>query len=139
MNLIELCLISRIFFSNLKKKQLYLQHIMFPTNSILRDDLQNYRSSPNIKSFKPTSPTNLDDSILGIPMRRAVSLNPKTKDHLQQRKNHLQQLQSIDPLLLQKSTTFPNRNNRIDEINRSNRTQQLTSELNQSRIDRDFQ
>ena len=123
-----------------KKKQLYLQHIMFPTNSILRDDLQNYRSSPNIKSFKPTSPTNLDDSILGIPMRRAVSSNPKTKNQkLKTRVMDLTTLQSIDPLLLQKSTTFPNRNNRIDEINRSNRTQQLTSELNQSRIDRDFQ
>ena len=113
---------------------------MFPTNSILRDDLQNYRSSPNIKSFKPTSPTNLDDSILGIPMRRAVSSNPKTKNQkLKTRVMDLTTLQSIDPLLLQKSTTFPNRNNRIDEINRSNRTQQLTSELNQSRIDRDFQ
>ena len=123
-----------------QKKQLYLQHIMFPTNSILRDDLQNYRSSPNIKSFKPTSPTNLDDSILGIPMRRSVSSNPKTKNQkLKTRVMDLTTLQSIDPLLLQKSTTFPNRNNRIDEINRSNRTQQLTSELNQSRIDRDFQ
>ena len=128
------------FLCDLKKKQLYLQHIMFPTNSILRDDLQNYRSSPNIKSFKPTSPTNLDDSILGIPMRRSVSSNPKTKNQkLKTRVMDLTTLQSIDPLLLQKSTTFPNRNNRIDEINRSNRTQQLTSELNQSRIDRDFQ
>ena len=73
-------------------------------------------------------------------MRRSVSSNPKTKkQQRKQRKQDLQQLQSIDPLLLQKSTTFPNRNNRIDEINRSNRTQQLTSELNQSRIDRDFQ
>ena len=44
---------------------------MYPTNSILRDDLQAYRSTPST-IFRPSSQNaHLDNSCLGSPERKA--------------------------------------------------------------------
>ena len=140
---------------------------MYPTNSILRDDLQTYRSSqlpPHKPSFRPSnSISHLDDSPVAPRRKQHPSSSssptspihhPETTHHEPHhnphphpdhqhalRQHHLRALHDINPSLLRinPDSHIDNRTERIQEYRSKQLQDKLTSELSKQRALREFE
>jgi len=128
---------------------------MFPSSTlrkdqtILRDDIQAYRSSTLRKNgqkpiFRPTSPTIKPNplsafdqsSIMLDPLPQPVATSTTSAAHRQHQL--LRELGALDPALLQPSAVNPSRHQRIQEIRTRTKVNTLKRDLSHSRVLKEF-
>ena len=131
---------------------------MFPSThlrkdqTILRDDIQSYRSSKLRKNgqkpiFRPTSPTSAikphhlsafdhSSTLLDPLPQPAIATSTTSATHRQHQL--LQELGALDPALLRPSPANPSRHQRIQEIRTQTKVKDLKRELSHSRVLKEF-